>query len=65
MVEMRWLKIDYPPPAGTNAAAIPDSSGRFCRVLQYRYQITTAQGLSIMTAWIDVPTVTEGKNNAG
>jgi hypothetical protein len=34
-------------------------NAEFVKVLQYRYQITTAQGLSILTEWIDVPTVTE------
>lgn len=65
MIEMRWLKIDYPPPSGVNPAAIPDSSGKFCRVLQYRHKLREFTEkeyvVSVWSDWIDVPTVEETK----
>ena len=55
MVEMRWVErpsiFQYGNTDGSTTVYMD-------KVLQYRYQITTAQGLSILTDWIDVPTVT-------
>lgn len=57
MVEMRWLVREYEMRYDDIEGVAPDYMQE--QVLQYRYQITTAQGLSIMTDWIDVPTVVE------
>jgi hypothetical protein len=51
MIEMRYLEKTHLPEHD-------GATGFNYKVLQYRYQITTAQGLSILTDWIDVPTVT-------
>jgi len=64
MVEMRWLVREYEMRYDDIEGIAPDYMQE--QVLQYRYKLDIERRVSeIWSEWIDVPTVTEGKNNAG
>ena len=65
MVEMRWVTRDEKRTVGIDdkfyVPALPDTVS--IKVLQYRYFISGFLPSGQWSSWIDVPTVTEGKNN--